>query len=140
MVNNNTDLRIEKNYVISAALDEVWDCLTNGDISSFWQGQDCVIGTNVGDKIELFGGWVTGRILTLNSKLELSYTWIVSEWGPEMEPSVVSYTLKQRNDYLTEVKVSHSNLPNKQERDSHDKGWDEQFFEPLIEFLKSTTN
>ncbi|MHA2097792.1 MAG: SRPBCC domain-containing protein [Candidatus Kariarchaeaceae archaeon] len=137
---NKSDLRIDKNYIISATLDEIWDCLTNGEISSFWQGQNCVIGTNVGDKIELFGGWVTGRILTLNSKLELSYTWNVSEWGPEIEPSVVSYTLKQMNAELTEVSVSHTNLPNMEERDSHDKGWDEQFFDPLIEFLRNTTN
>jgi activator of HSP90 ATPase len=139
-VTNKSDLRIDKNYIISATLDEIWDCLTNGEISSFWQGQNCVIGTNVGDKIELFGGWVTGRILTLNSKLELSYTWNVSEWGPEIEPSVVSYTLKQMNAELTEVSVSHTNLPNMEERDSHDKGWDEQFFDPLIEFLRNTTN
>lgn len=139
-MDSKSNLRIDKTYVISAALDEVWDCLTNGDISSFWQGQDCVIGENVGDKVEVFGGWVKGRILTLISKIEISYTWIVSEWDLEIQPSVVSYELTQISEELTQVKLSHTNLPNIEERDSHDKGWDEQFFEPMMEYLKNMSN
>ncbi len=140
MTENASTLRIDKEYMVPAALDSVWDCLANSDISSFWQSQDCIIGTNVGDKVELFDGWVKGRILTLISKIEISYTWIVSEWDLEIQPSVVSYELTQISEELTQVKLSHTNLPNIEERDSHDKGWDEQFFRPMIEYLKNMSN
>lgn len=45
MTDKTTISRIQKDYMIQAPLDDVWDCLSNSDISTFWQGQDCIVGT-----------------------------------------------------------------------------------------------
>ncbi|MCE7733400.1 MAG: hypothetical protein GPJ54_00890 [Candidatus Heimdallarchaeota archaeon] len=131
---------IKKDYLIQAPLDDVWDCLSNSDISTFWQRQDCIVGTKVGDLISLFGGWVTGEILGIEPKKILSYTWNVEEWDKVTEPSKVSYSLDKIDNENTKVKLTHWDLPSIKERDSHDKGWDEQFFDPMIEFLGNPLN
>ena len=106
----------------------------------FWQGQDCLIGNKEGDLIELFGGWVTGTILKIKPKELFSYTWLVNEWDPNTDPSIVTYSLTQKNAETVEVSVYHTNLPSKKERASHESGWDDQFFDPMIEFLKQSAD
>lgn len=97
-------------------------------------------GDKVGDRISLFGGWVTGEILKIEPKKRLSYTWNVEEWDNETEPSKVLYLLEKIDDENTMVKLTHGDLPSVKERDNHDKGWDEQFFDPMIEFLGNPLN
>ncbi|OLS29388.1 MAG: hypothetical protein HeimC2_00180 [Candidatus Heimdallarchaeota archaeon LC_2] len=139
MTNNENKLRIDKEYVVPGSLDEVWGCLADDNVSSVWQSQDCVIGNKVGEKLELFGGWVVGEILSLKPKTEISHTWKVSEWGPEIQPSIVSYQLEKIDEKNTKITLKHWDLPTIKERDSHDTGWDEQFFGPMFEFLKLTS-
>lgn len=133
---DRTEFEIHKEYRIDADLAVVWDCLADSEISGFWQGEDCVIGDKEGDKIDLFGGWVTGNIISRKEKQEISYTWKVIEWDKQTPPSIVQYQLREGKENQTIVTLSHTHLPTLEEQNSHDTGWDDQFFNPIRSYLE----
>ena len=130
--------KIEKKYVLEGDLELVWDCLSDEDRVGMWQGQEVTLGSKIGEHISLFGGWVNGKIKKLEKGKFISYTWTPNDWSSDSSPSVVEFNLEKLSGKQTKVQVLHHTFPNQVERDNHEKGWDEHFFDPIIKFLKNS--
>lgn len=133
-MSSNT-LRIDREFILPGTLEDVWLCLSDSEECSLWQGDDCEIGDEAGQPVSLFGGWVKGKIRSIDPKRQLSYTWDASDWEEGTPSSVVTYKLQKIDESTTRVSLVHHTFPSEKERDSHDKGWDDHFFGPMKSYL-----
>lgn len=130
--------KIEKKIQITASIKRVWAALTQPAALGGWMGDpDSIkVTLRVGGRYKFFGGETTGKITHLAKPASLEYTWRQSSWLKEWPDSVVRWELKSKGE-RTQVRLTHSNFPNKEERDGHDEGWDIYFLKPMKEWLES---
>ncbi len=131
--NQHTSLSFSLQFFVYAPPDEVMELLLNPEFIKDWSGEDSVVEKKVGGKFMMFDGWVEGKILKITAD-ELAYTWKPSGWNKETAASEVNYKLVAV-EHRTEVMIKHTNFPNEEEMESHKKGWEEHFFEPIGEYL-----
>jgi uncharacterized protein YndB with AHSA1/START domain len=128
---------IEKNVVIEASIGRVWRALTDPEIIAEWMGDDnVVINLKIGGKYRFFNGETIGTFTHVDKPKSLGYTWRQTDWPNDWPDSIVQWEM-ETSGRNTRINLLHSNLPNKEQRDSHDEGWDLYFLEPLQEYLEN---
>ena len=128
---------IEKNVVIDAGIVDVWDALTEPAAIGSWMGDGSVkVDLKKGGAYEIFSGDTTGFFIKIEKPNVLEYSWRMGEWADKWADSLVRWEL-QPYGKKTKVKLTHMNFPTKEERDSHDEGWDVYFLEPMKSWLES---
>jgi uncharacterized protein YndB with AHSA1/START domain len=90
----------------------------------------------VGGGYRLFGGQTTGKFTRIRQPEALEYTWRQAEWQAEWPDSVVRWRLS-RSGQGAQVNLTHSDFPNRAERDGHDEGWDAYWLGPMKEWLET---
>ena len=129
---------IKKNLIIAVPIERVWAALTTPASIRGWMGDDesVLVDLKVGGQYRFFGGETTGTFTRIEAPNFLEYTWRQMEWQPDWTDSQVRWEL-QPSGNGTQIQLSHEKFPNKQERDSHDEGWDLYFLEPMQDWLES---
>jgi uncharacterized protein YndB with AHSA1/START domain len=128
---------ISISYVLYASPEKVFEALTREGIIGQWCDGGGKVENEVDGAIEMFDGWVKGKVLkfSANKKL-LSYTWKPSEWDKKTAPSIVTYTFKE-HAAGTELLIEHTNFPSQEEADKHLNGWTDFVLEPLNDYFTS---
>jgi activator of HSP90 ATPase len=130
-----------QSFTISASFpcssEAVFTALTNARQISAWSGQGGKVQPTIGGTLELFDGWVKGKVLAYESGKRLSFTWRPSEWAKDQQASIVTCLFKSTKTG-TKLTLKHSGFPNDSELQSHKAGWKEFVFEPLKMYLVST--
>lgn len=128
---------IIKDVTIHAPPEAVWAALTDPAAIRAWMGDDRTVEVDLrpGGSFRLFNGGTTGTIQSFEIGRRLTCSWRQGEWPAEWEDSRVEWTLTPV-DGGTRVHLVHDRLPNRQERDGHDEGWDAYFLGPLQESLE----
>ena len=129
------DLTFE--YILLTSPKHVMELLTDEKKLRAWSGEEAIVERKVGGKFSMFDGWVVGEILKITDN-ELAYTWNVSEWPKGTPASEVHYKLTKDTEG-TKVTLEHKGLPSQEEMEEHLTGWTDHFFEPMEEYLLSTT-
>lgn len=129
---------IEKTLTIAAPVEKVWAALADPQAIRAWMGDDSTVEVDlkVGGRYRLFGGDTTGAFTEVAPFHTLEYTWRQGEWPADWPDSVVRWELAAAGN-ATKVRLTHRAFPNKQERDSHDEGWDIYWLGPMKEWLES---
>ena len=129
---------IRKSLVIAAPIEKVWAALTDPPAIRGWMGEDSQVEVDlkVGGRYRLFGGDTSGQFTRVNPPDLLEYTWRQAEWKREWPDSVVRWALT-RTGSDTQVRLTHGQFPNHDERDSHDEGWDIYWLEPMKDWLEA---
>ncbi|MGC4058949.1 MAG: SRPBCC domain-containing protein [Chitinophagaceae bacterium] len=112
---------------------QVMHMLTQHKEVALWTGENCVFEAREGGNIEMFDGWMSGKVLRL-SESELHYTWRTNEWDSSVADSEVKMVLKKDGDH-THLVLDQTGLPDENERDSQHSFWIELFFTPLEDYL-----
>lgn len=129
-------LSIEKNVVIAAPIERVWAALTRPAMLETWMEDDSVqIDLRMGGKYQFFDGETSGKFLLVERPIQLEYTWRQREWPRDWPDSYVRWEIEPTGSG-TRLRMSHTHLPNEEERNSHDEGWDIYFLEPLRDYLE----
>ena len=128
---------IIKDRLILASPMAVWAALTEPPAIRAWMEPDSPVEFELrpGGSFRLFSGETTGTILSFETGKSLRYTWRQGEWPPEWQDSLVEWTLTAV-DGGTRLHLVHDRLPNQQERDGHEQGWDLYFLDPLQQTLE----
>lgn len=127
---------VHKTLLIDAPIANVWDALTCPQDIGGWMGDDSVhMDLTAGGGYRLFGGETTGQFTRIEPPCLLEYTWRQSGWPQDWPDSLVQWKLETA-DSATQVRLTHSQFPNQEERDSHDEGWDVYFLGPMKEWLE----
>ncbi|HVO41745.1 MAG TPA: SRPBCC domain-containing protein [Aggregatilineales bacterium] len=128
---------IERNVLIAAPIGKVWRAMTDPEIIAEWMSDDSVqISLKIGGTYRFFNGETTGAFMQVDKPKSLAYTWRQVDWLKEWPDSIVQWEFEPVGR-STRITLLHSRLPNKEQRDSHDEGWDLYFLEPLQEFLEN---
>jgi len=127
---------IEKSTNIAAPIEQVWAALTDPTAIGDWIEDDSVeVDLKVGGRYQFFGRATTGAFIHIEPPHLLEYTWRQQEWPQVWPDSLVRWDLRAA-PAGTEVRLTHSQFPNTEERDSHAEGWDIYFLEPMKEWLE----
>ena len=127
-------LSINMEFHLEASVDEVMQLLTDSEKINEWGGGEALVEKKVGGQVEMFDGWVEGKVLKI-SAVELAYTWKPSDWDENTRASEVIYKLEAEQNG-TKVTLEHSGFPNKQEMENHKTRWTAHFFGPIEAYLK----
>ena len=130
---------IVKDIHIEAPVERVWAALTKPAEIEAWMGDDDKIKVDlkVGGAYAIFDGETTGKFTEVDKPTTLEYTWRQHSWSPDWKDSRVRWQLSPDGDG-THVQLHHWDLPNAEERDSHDEGWDLYFLGPMAEYLEDS--
>ena len=124
-------------YVIYASPEKVFEALTMEGIMSAWCDGGGKVEPKAGGDVEMFGGWVKGKVVTFDKKgKKLSYTWKPAEWDKKAEPSLVEYQIKP-HAAGSEIQLVHTGFPSQEEANKHRDGWTDYVFEPLNDYFTS---
>jgi uncharacterized protein YndB with AHSA1/START domain len=93
------------------------------------------IDLKLGGTYVIFDGETTGKFTEIDKPSILEYTWRQESWDKEWKDSRVRWQLTSSGNG-THLQLHHWNLPNVEERDSHDEGWDLYFLGPMVEYLE----
>lgn len=128
------NLAIKIKYVCYAQPEQVFQALTDQSQIEDWSGGKAIFEMKEEGQIELFDGWVKGKIIHFDKGKALSFTWKPNEWKTSTPPSTVELILK-RHDAGTEVVINHFGFPDQKEADSHKVGWIDFVLDPVNDFF-----
>ena len=114
---------------------EVFAALADGKQIRKWSKQGAKVGTRVGGKFEMFGGWVRGKVVKYAKGKSFAHTWNPGDWEKRIK-STVKYSLKATKAG-TRVILTHTGFPSEKERKNHRSGWYEFVLDPVKKYLKS---
>jgi uncharacterized protein YndB with AHSA1/START domain len=124
---------IHQTYTIGASAEKVWDALTNPATIEKWGGGPSTMDLRSEGKFTFWGGDIHGFNTKIVPHRLLEQDWFGGNWD---NPSRVTFTLTEKNDYTT-VDLLQSGVP-EAEREAFDRGWKEHFLGPMKEFLEKT--
>jgi uncharacterized protein YndB with AHSA1/START domain len=127
---------IRLSVLLPASPGKVFTALTDSRTISKWSGQKGRVEAKVGGKVEMFDGWVKGKVTEFKPGRSLAYTWLPGDWPEDSPESVVRYTFGAAKAG-TNVTLVHSNFPNEAQKKSHKNGWLEFVFAPLKDYLST---
>ena len=127
---------IKLKYIIYAPPEKVFEALTKSSIINKWSDGNGKVSDKIDGDVEMFDGWVKGKVVQYKPGRKLSYTWKPSEWDKKVPPSLVSYTFSD-HQAGTEVTLEHVGFPNEKEAEKHKDGWIDFVFEPLNDYFTS---
>ncbi|MGH2567586.1 MAG: SRPBCC domain-containing protein [Bacteroidota bacterium] len=113
---------------------ELFAALTDSKRISRWSGQKGNVEPNVGGELEMFDGWVKGKVLAYKPGKALAYTWLPGDWDDEVKSTVRYKFTPAGKD--TKVILTHEGFPNEKERTNHRDGWYEFVLHPLKEYFQ----
>ncbi len=126
---------IKQTYYINALVNEVWMALVDPKYIDEWGGGPAKMSDKEGYEFELWGGDIWGKNIKVIQNKKLVQEWFGGNWD---KPSIVTFELSTR-DKDTLIKLTHIDVPDA-EFSEIEKGWKEYYFEPLKDYLESTSN
>jgi uncharacterized protein YndB with AHSA1/START domain len=127
---NATETVVERELVIAASRETVWDLLVDPDKASGWMGLQSWSEPTPGGlyRVEVIPGKIaSGKYVELDPPNRLVFTW---GWeGESAVPpgsSTVEFELSAHADG-TRLRFVHSGLPSAESAESHSHGWDHYF-------------
>jgi uncharacterized protein YndB with AHSA1/START domain len=109
---------------------EAWlDSLAHAEMT----GSEAVMSDEVGDEVEAWDGYITGRNLELVPGKRIVQSWRTTEFTDEHEDSIITVTLEE-TEGVTLLTLVHSNVPKEQIR-YEQGGWQKHYFEPMQEYF-----
>jgi uncharacterized protein YndB with AHSA1/START domain len=131
VANATETIAIERELVIAASPETVWELLVDPDKSRSWMGQQSWSEPKVGGayRVEVIPGHIaSGEYLEVDAPRRLVHTW---GWDGENAVSpgstTIEYDLTPDGDGGTRLRFVHSGLPSEESKASHSHGWDHYF-------------
>jgi uncharacterized protein YndB with AHSA1/START domain len=127
VANATESIAIERELVIAASPETVWELLVDPAKSGAWMGRQSWSEPHVGGayRVEVIPGHIaSGEYLEVEAPRRLVHTW-GWEGNPDVPPgsSTVEYELLPEGNG-TRVRLTHRGLPNAESIESHAHGWD----------------
>lgn len=85
-------------------------------------------------KVSLFGDWTTGKVLEINGPSHIKFTWNASDFPADQGETIVEFKITDNNSNC-QLELIHTGFTNQTQRDSHETGWDDHFFNGIKELI-----
>jgi uncharacterized protein YndB with AHSA1/START domain len=118
---------------IPASAQDIYDAWLDSLAHTEMTGSEAVMSDQVGDEVEAWNGYITGRNLELVPGERIVQSWRTTQFTDEHEDSIITLTLEETEDG-TLLTLVHSNVP--KEMISYEQGgWHKHYFEPMQEYF-----
>jgi uncharacterized protein YndB with AHSA1/START domain len=123
--------------VIPASAREVYEAWLDSVAHSEMTGGQARMSDEIGADISAWDDYITGRNLELVPHERIVQSWRTTEFTDDHGDSIITVTLED-DDGGTLLTLVHSNVPD--EQTSYEQGgWQERYFEPMVEFFSKRT-
>ena len=123
---------INKEYLIPASLEKVWDSLVNPITIEKWTQDKAEMSEKPKAKFSLWSGEIHGKNLKIVKNKTLVQEWYGGDWE---KPSKVTFSFSKKGT-STLVKLKHEDVPIEEVKE-FDKGWDTFYFNPIKDMLEN---
>lgn len=132
------DDKIEKRIMIYSSMRRAWSALTKKSEVQGWMelGRTIYLDLQVGGGLRFFNDQVTGKFTEIYAPNILEFTWRRTGWDPEWPDSLVRFELEDLGGQV-DLRMTHSGLPNEEERIEQEEDWDLYFLEPMKEWAET---
>jgi activator of HSP90 ATPase len=124
---------IQKIVFKNTTTKQLYDLYMNAKLHGHITDAPVKISEKPGSKLDVFGGYITGKTLqTVKNKL-IVQQWHAADWNANASDSafVLSFEQKGKNAILN---VFHGNVPDVK-ANSLDKGWHDHYWNPWKQYL-----
>ncbi len=129
-----TATRIKQTEFIRAKPEEVYDALINAEKHTEFTGSKATCEPEVGGNFTAWDGYISGKNLKLEKGKRIVQEWKTTEWPRGYPPSIVEFSLKEREGG-TELTMVHSKVPAAQ-AESYEQGWIDFYWKPLKQYFE----
>jgi uncharacterized protein YndB with AHSA1/START domain len=118
---------------IPASAREIYEAWLDSIAHSEMTGGEAMMSDEVGAEFSAWDGYITGRNLELVAGERIVQSWRTSEFGDELEDSIITVTLDEVGGG-TLLTIEHSNVPD-EHKSYEEGGWQSNYFEPMVEYF-----
>ncbi len=127
-------LEFEVSTFIPRPPQEVYDAWLDSKAHSKMTGAKAKVSAKVGEKFEVWDGYIQGRNLKLEPGKLIVQAWRTSEFADDEEDSQIEVIFKPAKEG-TKLILRHTNLPPHGE--IYRQGWVDSYFDPMKEYFGS---
>ena len=124
---------IQKIIFKNSKAKQVYDLYMNPTLHGMITNAPVKISAKPGSRLEVFGGYISGKTLMAVENRLVVQEWIGSDWKANAGPSVFSLSFEQKGADVV-MHVFHANVPDAQAA-SLDKGWHDHYWKPWKQYL-----
>lgn len=114
---------IKQTYEVDLSLSQTWAALTDQEMISQWSGAPATMEAKEGAEFSLWGGDIHGTNTKVVPNERLEQDWYGGEWD---KPSKVVFRLEAVGKELTNIHLTHTDLP-KGEEEEFAEGWEDYY-------------
>lgn len=118
--------------LFKSSAENIYNTWLNSAGHSDMTGGAATITNKIGNEFTAWDGYITGKILELETNKRILQTWRTSEFEANEEDSLVEILLNEI-DGQTELTLIHTKLP--VHGDQYKKGWEDHYFIPMKEYF-----
>lgn len=118
--------------ILNAAAKDIYKAWLSSDGHTKMTGGEATASNRVGDDFTAWDGYIQGKNLVLEENKRIVQSWRTSQFL-ENEPDSQIEVLLEEGDGVTELTLTHSNVPESGEH--YRKGWDEHYFQPMKKYF-----
>ena len=124
---------IQKIVFRNTTTKSIYDLYMNAKLHGMITGGAVKISEKIGSKLEVFGGYITGKTLQVIKNKLVVQQWHGSDWDAKADNSVfvLSFEKKGKDAILN---VFHANIPDDKVK-GLDKGWHDHYWNPWKQYL-----
>ena len=127
---------IKLSALFSVSAKKLYDSWLNSQIHSSFTGSKTHIEPRVGSHFSAGNGYITGVNLILQPYGRIVQSWRTTEF-PEGAPDSKLEILFEKHNSGTKLTISHSHLPNGDEK-TYERDWKENYIKPMKFYFQKT--
>lgn len=124
---------LKQTVIFSATPNQVYEALMDFKQHAAFTGDTAKISRSIGGRISAWGGYISGKNLSLVENKKIVQAWRAEDW-PKNTWSEVSFTLT-KTARGTRLAFVQTGLPEEQYEETK-KGWVEFYWEPMKKYFK----
>jgi uncharacterized protein YndB with AHSA1/START domain len=125
---------IEQIVFFKATPEDVYDALLDPKKHSKFTGSPATTSARKGATFTAWDDYITGKNLELVKGKKIVQEWKTTEWPDGYPVSRLEFTLTPKKNGGTELKMTHSKVPEEQVA-KYSSGWKSEYWDPLGEYF-----
>jgi len=128
---------IQKILFKNTSAKQIYNLYMDPKLHGMITGAAVKVSEKTGSKLEVFGGYITGKTLQIVKNKLVVQQWHGSDWDAKAEDSVFVLSFEQKGKDVV-LHVFHANVPDEVAKDL-DKGWHDHYWNPWKQWLAGKT-
>lgn len=126
---------IKYNFEVNAAT--IFSALLNSEKHSEMTGGEANVSAIIGDQFDAWDGYISGKNIKLINNKYIKPSWRTIQFLENQEDSILEIYFEKIEENATSIRLIHSNLTGSKEDKAYEKGWVDNYFQPMTFYFKN---